>query len=61
MEMHHRCVLYNRYMWCKITILQNYTIIHNSQFIISISCISSYMFQLVYELAGSQLTCMTYT
>jgi len=28
--------------------LQNYIVIHNSQFIRSLSCISSYMFRLVY-------------
>jgi len=31
-----------------IYVVQNYIIIHNSQFIWSISCISSYMFRLIY-------------
>jgi len=35
-------------MQCKIIKLYNYTVIHNSRFIRSISCISSYVFRLIY-------------
>jgi hypothetical protein len=40
---HPRCVVYDQYMWYKIIV------IHNSQLIRSISCISSYMFRLRYR------------
>ena len=41
--------VFYQYMWCKVIILKNYIVINNSQFIISISCISSYMFRLIYR------------
>jgi len=36
-------------MKCKIIKLQNYIILHNSQFIRRISCICSYKFRLIYR------------